>query len=281
MAEITSPNNTSITGLVDPSATGIPSGVSAAMMQPTMTMYTIIFDVYCSYKEAKQIWESIIAKYTAEDIGKRKFIIGKFYKWEMVNDKDIKAQINEYHKLIEDLKSENIPLQEELVAGLLIEKLPTSWSDYRQQLKHKHKQLSLSELITHIIIEDTNKKEIKKTKGKKIAANANLIQDKPHYRNKSAAYRFLVLKSDILDCNTIIETKNVEFFENIFLLRNKVVSNASVSENINESEVDFLTFSDAVSSSNALFWKEAIKVEIDSILQNNTWNLLIYHMEQN
>ena len=38
MAEITSPLNTSITVPVDPSATGIPSGVPTAMMQPAMTM---------------------------------------------------------------------------------------------------------------------------------------------------------------------------------------------------------------------------------------------------
>ena len=32
------------------------------------------------------------------------------------------------------------------------------------------------------------------------------------YASNSATYRFLVLKSDVLECNTIIETKNVEFF---------------------------------------------------------------------
>ena len=60
----------------------------------------------------------------AEDDGKQKFVIRKYYKWEMMEDKDIKVQINEYHKLIKDLKSENITLQEEFVARLLIEKLP-------------------------------------------------------------------------------------------------------------------------------------------------------------
>ena len=35
------------------------------------------------------------------------------------------------------------------------------------------------------------------------------------------AYRFLVLKSDVLESNTIIETKNVEFFEHIFPLSRK------------------------------------------------------------
>ena len=32
------------------------------------------------------------------------------------------------------------------------------------------------------------------------------------YASNSAAYRLLVLKSDVLECNTIIETKNAEFF---------------------------------------------------------------------
>ena len=36
------------------------------------------------------------------------------------------------------------------------------------------------------------------------------------YAQHSVAYRFLVLKSDVLDCNTIIETKNAKFFEHIF-----------------------------------------------------------------
>ena len=39
------------------------------------------------------------------------------------------------------------------------------------------------------------------------------------YVENSAAYRFVVLRSDMLDVNTIIESKNVEFFENVFPLK--------------------------------------------------------------
>ena len=42
----------------------------------------------------------------------------------MAENKDIKVQINEYYNLIEDLKGKNFNLQEEFMAGLLIEKLP-------------------------------------------------------------------------------------------------------------------------------------------------------------
>ena len=96
------------------------------------TLSNELFDVYCAYKEAKVIWDSMLKKYTAEDVGKQKFVVGNYYKWEMVDNKDIKLQINEYHKLLEELKAEKIELPEQFVAGLLIEKLPDSWSEYKQ-----------------------------------------------------------------------------------------------------------------------------------------------------
>ncbi|KAG5226822.1 gag-pol polyprotein [Salix suchowensis] len=139
------------------------------------TLSNELFDVYCSYKEAREIWGNMVAKYTAEDVGKHKFVI------------DIKTQINEYHRLLEDMKAENINLPEAFIAGILIEKPPNSWSDYKQQLKHKHKQLSLIDLITHIIIEDTNRKELQATRKKEITTKANLVEGSPHqkrYDNK-------------------------------------------------------------------------------------------------
>ncbi|KAK3445934.1 hypothetical protein EUGRSUZ_A01132 [Eucalyptus grandis] len=117
--------------------------------------------------------------YIVKDVGKQKFVIENYYRWEMFNDKEIKTQINEYHKLVEDLKAENINLQE-LFAS--IEKLPESWNNYKQQLKHKDKQLSLADLIVHIIIENTTRKKIKVAKAKEIATRANLVQGKFQHR---------------------------------------------------------------------------------------------------
>ena len=53
-------------------------------------------------------------------------MIKNFYRWEINDEKDIKLQINEYHKLIEELKIEKIMLQEKFVVGILIKKLPNS-----------------------------------------------------------------------------------------------------------------------------------------------------------
>jgi len=75
---------------------------------------------------AKEICDSLILKYTVEDVVRQRFVIENYYRWEMIEDKDIKIQINEYHKLLEDIKVENIVLPDEFVSELLIEKLPQS-----------------------------------------------------------------------------------------------------------------------------------------------------------
>ena len=130
------------------------------------------------------------------------------------------------------------------------------------------------------------------------------------YASNSVAYRFLVLKSDVLECNTVIETKNAEFFEHIFPLFEKISHSPTIVDDIENSydehvptavddmesshdkwrrskrqrnEVSFRddfynylienglsSYFDAISSSDALLWKEAIKTEFDSILKNQT-----------
>ncbi|KAK9942775.1 hypothetical protein M0R45_008423 [Rubus argutus] len=123
-------------------------------------------------------------------------------------------------------------------------------------------------------------------------------------------------KSENVDIhvNTVIESRNAEFFENIFpckgtqeqnsLKRNYDDANGSNHEGNqeavgNELKVytrrskrpkiaksygpDFLTYllenepqsyKEAMSSPEAPYWKEAINAEVDSILQNHTWELV-------
>ena len=133
------------------------------------------------------------------------------------------------------------------------------------------------------------------------------------YASNSAAYRFLVLKSDVLESNTIIETKNAEFFEQIFPLSEQIShtptivdAEKSYDEHVPTSvddmesshdelrrskrrrkEVSFgdyfytylienesSSYFEAISSPDALLWKEAIKIELDSILKNKTLELV-------
>jgi len=46
-----------------------------------------------------------------------------------------------------------------------------------------------------------------------------------------SAYKFLVLKSDVIEHNTIVETKNVKFFEYIFSLKVSETLEQSIDNN--------------------------------------------------
>ena len=134
----------------------------------------------------------------------------------------------------------------------------------------------------------------------------------------SSAYRFLVYKSDIanINVNTIMETRDGSFFEDVFLHKRKEVNNVpkrtrEESSNSHEDEThheikeakprrsvrartsktfgsDFFTYvlehkpqtyKEAMSSSESSCWKEAIKSEIDSILSNKTWKIIDIYLE--
>jgi len=70
--------------------------------------------------------DSLTLKYIAKDVVGQRIIIRNYYHWEMIEDEDIQIQINKNHKLLEDIKVENITLPDGFVSKLLIEKLPHS-----------------------------------------------------------------------------------------------------------------------------------------------------------
>ena len=127
------------------------------------------------------------------------------------------------------------------------------------------------------------------------------------YAQNSNAYRFLVHKSEIpyIHVNTIIESRDTSFFENIFpynIVYEAIDKNKRSQDTISRSDPmedeprrsirqrtsmsfgpDFLTyllenepwtFKEAVTSPEAPFWKEAINSEVESILSNHTWKLV-------
>lgn len=88
------------------------------------------------------------------------------------------------------MKTEGMSLPEKFAAGVLIEKLPDSW-DYKNNFKHKQRNFTIEKIVTHILIEDSNRKE--SAKARMIALKANLVQssnnNRKRYENKSQGYK--------------------------------------------------------------------------------------------
>ena len=53
------------------------------------TLSNELYDVYCSYKSANEIWTKLNHKYVNEDAGSQKYVIGNFLNFQMNDEKNI------------------------------------------------------------------------------------------------------------------------------------------------------------------------------------------------
>jgi len=87
-------------------------------------------------------------KYGSDDAGKKKYVVGKWLQFQIVDDKPIMEQVHVYENLCAEVLNAGMKMCEILQANVLIEKFAPSWSDYINHLKHKKMDLTLQELIT-------------------------------------------------------------------------------------------------------------------------------------
>ena len=65
----------------------------------------------------------------------------------MIEDKDASSRILDYYLLINDLANDDIKMLETFVVGYLLQTLLYSWKDYKNNMKHKRKQMSLKKMF--------------------------------------------------------------------------------------------------------------------------------------
>lgn len=64
------------------------------------------------------------------------------------------------------------------VSGCLVEKLPESWKDYKDKVKHKRRQMSLEDMIIHVRIEEKNRRLDTKL-AMEFDSKANIVEGNP------------------------------------------------------------------------------------------------------
>ncbi|KAK3003759.1 hypothetical protein RJ639_018388 [Escallonia herrerae] len=250
-----------------------------------------LYNVYSPMVNAKALWESLERKYKTEDASSKKFVVGKFLDFKMVDSKTVISQVQEFQLILHDIHAEGMVPGESFQVAALIEKLSPTWKDFKNYLKHKRKEIKLEDLIVRLRIEEDNRQSEKKAGNYHQEAKSNVVEQ--------------VHKSEIDDIhvNTIMETRNAHFFEDVFphkvAQERNSLERTSMDQDSSQEEdeprrskgarmstsfgPDFLTYlleneprtySEAMSSPEAPHWKEAVNSEIESIMQNHTWELV-------
>ncbi|XP_071726505.1 uncharacterized protein [Rutidosis leptorrhynchoides] len=118
-------------------------------------MSDVLFDVYNSSKSAKELWDKLEAKYMAEDASSKKFLVSNFNNYKIVDTRPIMKQFHEILRILGKFNQHNISVNETFTVSSIIDKLSSSWQDFKHTLKHKKEDMNLNELGSHLRIEES------------------------------------------------------------------------------------------------------------------------------
>ncbi|PKI36259.1 hypothetical protein CRG98_043350 [Punica granatum] len=116
-----------------------------------------LYSVYQGFKTAKELWESLDCKYKSEVAGAKKFLVGRFLDFKMVDSRTVMSQVQKFQVLLHEIQAEGMALSESFQGAVVIEKLPPGWKDFKNYLKHKRKEMTMEDFVVKLRIEEDNK----------------------------------------------------------------------------------------------------------------------------
>jgi hypothetical protein len=107
----------------------------------------------------------------------------QYYDYKMTDEKSIVEQAHEIQCMDKELEHLKINLPDKFVAGGSIAKLPPSWRDFATTLKHKSMEISVSDLIASLDVEEKTRSKDGRFKATEGQTSANMVQ-KSHGEGK-------------------------------------------------------------------------------------------------
>ncbi|GJZ63396.1 zinc finger, CCHC-type containing protein [Tanacetum coccineum] len=118
-------------------------------------MSNSLFDIYQNFETSKELWDTLEAKYMAEDASSKKFLVSNFTNYKMTDSRPVLEQYNELLGILRRFTQHKMNMDESIQVSCIIDKLPPSWKDFKHTLKHLKEELTLVELGNHLLIEES------------------------------------------------------------------------------------------------------------------------------
>jgi hypothetical protein len=147
------------------------------------TLVDRLQDVYLHHTDAKKLWDALEADYGGIDDGAKLYIMEQYHDYKMTDRKSVVEQAHEIQCMAKELEHLKINLSDKFVAGGIIAKLPPSWRDFATTLKHKRMEISVSDLIAFLDVEEKARAKDGRSKATESQTSANMVQ-KSHGKGK-------------------------------------------------------------------------------------------------
>ena len=83
-----------------------------------------LYNVYSPIKMVRELWESLDRKYKTKDAEMKKFVVGRFLNYKMVDSKTIISQIQDLQVILHEIHAKGMVLSKSFQVDAIIEKLP-------------------------------------------------------------------------------------------------------------------------------------------------------------
>ena len=113
--------------------------------------------LYIIHDTANNVWDCVQNKYnTKEDVSKE-FVVSRYLNYKMTDDKFVEEQSQELHNIAHEIFVEGMQLPKQVQIVVVIDKLPSTWKDFKNNLRQKTKEFV--SLITQLRIEEEARKQ--------------------------------------------------------------------------------------------------------------------------
>ncbi|GKA29043.1 zinc finger, CCHC-type containing protein, partial [Tanacetum coccineum] len=138
-----------------------------------------LFDIYQNVDTSKELYDTLEAKYMAENASSKKFLVSNFTNYKLTYSRPVLEQYNELLGILGRFTQHKMNMDESIQVSCIIDKLPPSWKDFKHTLKHLKEELTLIELGSYLCIEESLRVQDKdKPKGKNVAgpSDVNMVE---------------------------------------------------------------------------------------------------------
>ncbi|XP_023766817.1 uncharacterized protein LOC111915387 [Lactuca sativa] len=147
-----------------------------------------LYDIYSTFKSARAIWESLEIKHKTKYACSKKSTVGKFLHYKMSDAKSIVKQVKEIQILAHELDVEGMGLHSNFLVGSIIEKITTSWKDFKLYLKHLTEEMSFEKYVLKLHVEEDHKKN-EKVDAVSLEASANFVVGSTSNKSKIQEFK--------------------------------------------------------------------------------------------
>ncbi|PKI76641.1 hypothetical protein CRG98_002950 [Punica granatum] len=74
------------------------------------SLHDSLYSVYQGFNTANELWESLDRKYKSVDACAKKFLVGRFLDFKMVDSRTIMSQVQEFQVLLHEIQTEGMAL---------------------------------------------------------------------------------------------------------------------------------------------------------------------------